>query len=103
MKKFYSLFQVEEWRKKNGHSTDTHLKSWDHNFGADRISGGIVLTTPDAETPEKGGQLFLVTIEPIDREKLQVEEYESSKAFFKALRDKDTNANSGISTGRKFR
>ena len=114
MKKFYSLFQVEEWRKKYGDSTDTHLKSWDHNYGADRISGDIVLTTPDAETPEKGGQLFLVTIEPmlvswpvlepIDQEKLQGKNtYESSMAFFKALRDKDANANSGISTGRKFR
>ena len=107
MKKFYSIFEIEEWRKKYSDNTDTHLKSWGYNYyGADRISGTIELTTPDDQVPEKG-QLFLVTIEPIDRDKLKDSDgtvgHDATKKFFKDLREKDAQQNSGIQTGRKFR
>lgn len=68
MRKQYVVFQVEEFRKRYTSSTRTHLKkngycaeSFDEGFA---ISGELILTTPDDETPDFT-DCFLVTVEPI--------------------------------------
>lgn len=103
--KQYSIFSVEEWRKKYLDRTETHLKSWGFNYGADPIHGEVILSTPDDQVPERN-QLFLVTVEPIDGESLKLvgnDTYEVMTKFFKERREKDAQANSGMKIGRKFR
>lgn len=100
-KKYHALVSVGEYRKRYSETTSTHFEPSGWNY-LDHISGAIVLSTKDDDTPDKG--IFLVTlqrVEDVDKVGLNIQDRADQKTLVEKMWHKETQNTQSV--GRKFR